>query len=118
MGAPVRLTFTARDAAEAARIAAAVAAIQNGDAGEILVAPDGTGAPTGHTYRELCDARRAKLLEAALTTKGLVFTRDALETYRRAKGERRRGKKRETAAVADLTAHRIARLESAGVKVR
>ena len=78
----------------------------------------GIGNSTGHTYRELCDARRAGILEAAMTSKGLVLTRDALDAYRRAKGERRRGKKRETALVTDLTEHRIAALERAGVKVR
>lgn len=116
----VRLTFTARDAAHAARIANAVAAVDSGPAvDELLVQPDGTGAPTGHTYRELCDARRAGILEAALTTKGLVFTRDALDAYRRAKGERRRKPRAPaTGAVTDLTEHRIKALESAGVRVR
>lgn len=112
----VRLTFIARDAAHAARIAAAVATVDAGPSEpELLVQPDGAGAPTGHTYRELCDARRAGLLDAAMTSKGLVFTATALETYRRAKGERRRrARQPKPAEVTDLTEHRIKALESAG----
>ncbi len=116
MGA-VTLTITARDPAHARKILEAVEQVDAGaTVDELLVTPTGE-APTGHTYRELCDAHRSGLLEAAKTSKGIVLTREALDAYRKTKSERRR-KPRAPAAVTDLTEHRIRALESAGIKVR
>lgn len=116
MTTSVTLTFTARDAAHAARIAAAVAAVDEGaEPNSTLVAPGKSFA--GWSYRALADARRAGVLEAALTTEGLRFTREAFEAFEARKAESRRGKR--AAAVVDLTAQRIAALERAtGRKAR
>ncbi len=114
----IRLTLSARDVAHAQKILAAVAKV---DCEEILVTPNGDDAPMGHTYRELCDARRDGVLDARLTPKGLVFTIDALYTYEETKAERRRKKRQERdqqpAPVTDLTDHRVKALEHAGFKV-
>lgn len=110
----IRLTITARDAAHARAILEAVERI---DHAGILVQPDDTGAPTGHTYRELNDARRDGLLVAEVTAKGILLTEAALADYRQVRAERRR-RKRPSSNVADMTEHRIRALESAGIKVR
>ena len=117
----IRLTITARDAAHARAILEAVERVDAREP-EILVQPDGTGAPTGHTYRELLDARRAGLLVAAVTPKGLVLTEAELSAYRERKAERRRKKRLEkaaaTAEVTDLHEARVRALEAAGFRAR
>lgn len=111
---PITLTITARDTEHARRIIEAVARL-DGDhvAGddEIVLTPTGEP-PSGHTYRELCDARRAGLLQAVMTRKGLVFSVDALEAYRAARAERRR---RPKSNVEDINTHRIRALANAGI---
>lgn len=110
----VTLTFTATDEAEAQEILAAVARVRRGG-DETLLGP-GDEPPPGHTYRELCDARRAGLLAATMTTKGLVFTAGALDAYRAKRAERRSRKK--ASNVADLSERRIAALEKGGLRKR
>jgi len=118
----VRLTFYARDAAHAARIAAAVAATDGQETGELLVQPDGTGAPQGHTYRSLCAGERDGLLTARRTPRGLVIDRAGLEAYEHALAEKRAAKRQAGRAkggtVTDLNDHRIKALEDAGFKRR
>ena len=59
----ITLTLTARDPAHARRILDAVEAVDAAPAAsEILVTRDGP-APTGHTYRELVEARRRGALD-------------------------------------------------------
>ena len=82
--APITLTLTARDAEHARRILAAVARAESpadSASTEFILTPS-SDPPAGHTYRELCDARRAGLLEATMTRKGLVFTEATLEIGR------------------------------------
>lgn len=116
----VRITFTARDPAHAAKIAAAVAAVDAGDLEELLVEPNGTGAPPGHTYRSLCAGERDGLLVARRTPKGLVVRRSDLEAYERALSEKRAAKREaertKTATVTDINDHRIKALEDAGLR--
>ena len=117
----IRLTIRARDAAHARAILEAIERIEAREP-EILVQPDGTGAPTGHTYRELLDARRAGLLVASVTPKGLVLTDAELAAYRERKAERRRKKRLEKASVAaevtDIHEARVRALEAAGFQAR
>lgn len=119
----VRLTFTARDAAHAAKIAAAVAAVDS-HADEILVLPNSEGAPAGHTYRTLCAGERAGLLRARRTSLGLMISRPDLEAYERALSAKRAEKRAASrphdpsgdpadSNVADLTEARIAAIERA-----
>lgn len=117
---PIKLTLTARDAAQAKAILDAVERIERGveqptTQDEVLVTKSGEP-PLGHTYRELLRARRSGLLEAALTKRGLVLTRAALEAYRgRLSG---RSRVSAPAPVANLTERRIRALENANVPVR
>lgn len=115
----VRLTFIARDAAHAAKIAAAVAAIDA--AGDILV-PVGESY-AGHSYATLRAARRTGKLDATITATGLRFSPEAFNAYERALCESvaRRGKRTEAmtnSAVVDMNAVRIANLERAGMQRR
>lgn len=119
---PIKLTITARDEGEAQRMLAAIARVRQGIdvADEILVQPDGAGAPAGHTYRELCDARRRGDLDAHMTAKGITFTAAALAAYRELKAERKRRPRATAPAtterdanVTDLTEHRIRAIDEA-----
>lgn len=111
---PITLTITARDTEHARRIIEAVARLDGEHAGggdDVVLTPTGEP-PSGHTYRELCDARRAGLLKAVLTRKGLVFSAEALEAYRAVRAERRRRPKNN---VEDINTHRIRALANAGI---
>lgn len=110
----VTLTFTAADEAEAQKILEAVARAKSG--GDSLVLGPADEPPAGHTYRELCDARRSGLLVATMTAKGLVFTVGALDAYRAKRAERRSRKK--ASNVASLDERRIAAIEKTGLRKR
>ncbi len=109
----------ARDEAEAIQILQAICVLRGGMSGEILVTPEGP-APTGHTHRELSDARRRGDLEAVVTARGLVFSQAALDAYRRIRTERRSRRRRESKppVQADPDEARIRALESRGIAVR
>lgn len=111
----ITLTIAARDAEHARQILEAVARLNGevavgGDDARVLT-PTGDP-PAGHTYRELCDARRAGLLQAVMTRKGLVFSEEALEAYRAVRAERRR---RPKSNVEDINTHRVRALVNAGL---
>jgi hypothetical protein len=120
----IRLTITARDATHARKILEAVERVERGTAAspdEMIVAPSDPTypPPLGHSYRELTDARRAGLLEAELTAKGLVISRTAFEAYVATRAERRRRKPREEGAkLEDLNEHRMRAIERAGLRKR
>lgn len=118
----ITLTIEARDAAHARAILEAVERVDIREP-EILAQPDGTGVPTGHTYRELADARRAGVLVAALTPRGLAITEPELAAYRQRKAERRRRRRDpsttdESPEVTDLHEARVRALEAAGFRSR
>lgn len=120
MASPVRLTITARDEEEAQRMLAAVARVRVGEpvapaVDEVLVTAH-SEPPLGHSYRELRNARLTGLLEATLTKKGLVFTRQALEAYRARRSQR--PARAEAPPVVDLTERRIRSLEAKGIAAR
>lgn len=112
----ITLTIAARDIDHARRILEAVGGLEQPRASNELVVGPADAPPPGHTYRELCEARRAGLLDAVMTRKGLVFTPAALEAYRAVRAERRR--RANMNVVEEKDTYRLRALTNAGLLPR
>lgn len=117
----IALTIHAADADEAVAILRAVSRVRGGADEELLVGPNGP-APTGHSYRELAEARRRGELDAVVTPQGLLLTQGALDAYRRRRTERRARPRGSPVvpipAATDVDAVRAQTLEARGIPVR